>query len=668
MEAGLARRLLAALVLVSFAVRTGLAWLQATPVYYPDEYLYSALSRSLVESGRPLVRGADVSMPALLTPLLDAPAWLAGSVELVYRLVQAEHSLAISLSAIPVYWLARLLDVDRRRALAPAALTLAIPDLIFSSFLLSESFALPLFLAAVCAAVSAVGRGGTLRWAGFAALATLAAAARLQFVVLLPLALIAGIAVEARGRRRVAALRLAGGLVALVAAVGVAAVAAGPTRVLGIYGGLTDAQVDAGSLAKWGAFNGILLLAAAGWVIAPGAVLGIARAAARPRDRLEEAFAYLAVLLLAVLLAQGAFFNAHGLQLMERYTFYAVPLLLVGFVVAWSRGLLRSRAHAGLGLALVGTALAFLPRFPEFFYTQPDHAPSLLAYSAVESLLQWRAPLVCAGVAAALGAGTLLLGRRGHGSAIAALGAVVVVALAAGAQLRVKGIAASTARAQGGSLAFVDGADVQQASYLTFANTDPADAQQVAFWNRSVVRVLRFSGASGDGYASTSAMPATDGRLLVDGRPLSHSLVVDRRSAFVRFDRPPLVRNDVAELFGPRPMLRRLVDGYLREGDWLAPRGVFAAWPSVPGRPLRGSLTLRVWSEHRSRIRLEGPACSGSLLVTEEPRMVTVPFDTSGPWRCAFSVEGKTRVAGGRFVTVHARILRFQEDRGPDAA
>jgi hypothetical protein len=38
--------------MVSFAVRTGLAWLQATPVYYPDEYLYTALSRSLVESGR----------------------------------------------------------------------------------------------------------------------------------------------------------------------------------------------------------------------------------------------------------------------------------------------------------------------------------------------------------------------------------------------------------------------------------------------------------------------------------------------------------------------------------------------------------------------------------------------------------------------------------------
>ena len=53
-----ARLVLAGIVAASFAVRFVMALGHSTPLYFPDEYIYSAISRSLAEHGRPLIRGA----------------------------------------------------------------------------------------------------------------------------------------------------------------------------------------------------------------------------------------------------------------------------------------------------------------------------------------------------------------------------------------------------------------------------------------------------------------------------------------------------------------------------------------------------------------------------------------------------------------------------------
>ena len=47
-----------------------------TPVYLPDEYTYSALARSIAETGHPTIRGVSAHFPALLEPILAAPFWL----------------------------------------------------------------------------------------------------------------------------------------------------------------------------------------------------------------------------------------------------------------------------------------------------------------------------------------------------------------------------------------------------------------------------------------------------------------------------------------------------------------------------------------------------------------------------------------------------------------
>src|SRR5919201_6309526 len=67
---------LGALVAVSFVARLAFAWVRATPNRYPDEYLYAELGRSFAHSGLPLVRGHLTNFPAVLMPLLTAPAWL----------------------------------------------------------------------------------------------------------------------------------------------------------------------------------------------------------------------------------------------------------------------------------------------------------------------------------------------------------------------------------------------------------------------------------------------------------------------------------------------------------------------------------------------------------------------------------------------------------------
>ena len=59
----------------ALAVRLLLVWQLATPNYFPDEYLYAALARSLAGFHGASVRGHAAHFPALLQPLLTAPAW-----------------------------------------------------------------------------------------------------------------------------------------------------------------------------------------------------------------------------------------------------------------------------------------------------------------------------------------------------------------------------------------------------------------------------------------------------------------------------------------------------------------------------------------------------------------------------------------------------------------
>ena len=117
----LAAATLAGLVIVSVIVRTWAASKHAGPAYFPDEYLYPELSRSIATTGHAYVRGAPSHFAPLLAPLVTAPGWLLGNVTTGYHAVQAINATFVSLAAVPVFALARTLRLGRPQALAAAA-------------------------------------------------------------------------------------------------------------------------------------------------------------------------------------------------------------------------------------------------------------------------------------------------------------------------------------------------------------------------------------------------------------------------------------------------------------------------------------------------------------------------------------------------------------------
>ena len=94
---------LAGLVIVRAIVRTWAASKHAGPAYFPDEYLYTELSRSIATTGHAYVRGAPSHFAPLLAPLVTAPAWLLGNVSTGYHAVQAINATFASLAAVPVF-------------------------------------------------------------------------------------------------------------------------------------------------------------------------------------------------------------------------------------------------------------------------------------------------------------------------------------------------------------------------------------------------------------------------------------------------------------------------------------------------------------------------------------------------------------------------------------
>src|SRR5947207_7070786 len=179
-----ARLVLTCIVAPSFLIRLPVAFAHATPLYFPDEYIYATIARSFAEHGRPLIRGTSAHFPAVLEPLAAAPFWLFHDPELAYRLTQAENALAMSLAAIPVYLLTRRLGLGTGLALAAAALAVASPDLFYVSYVVADPLAYPLVLTTLYAAVCALSQPSRRTQIAFVVLAALTALTRSQYALL----------------------------------------------------------------------------------------------------------------------------------------------------------------------------------------------------------------------------------------------------------------------------------------------------------------------------------------------------------------------------------------------------------------------------------------------------------------------------------------------------
>ena len=427
----------------------------------------------------------------------------------------------MSSACIPAFLLARRVTRRRLVAYALAVLTVCLPWIVVSSFLLTEVAGYPAFLWAVLAIQLAVAapsrRNDVLALLGIA----LAVFARTQFELLLARRAGRDPRVRAGARRRRAlgcaadARRppscsrsptplLAVGALVLVALGSV-------SRVLGTYRGALEGQLVPGGVGR--SFLEHVATLALGLGILPF-VLGVAwllANAVRPPARELHAFACLASITIAAVALEVTIFDQRFGEgsVRDRYVFYVAPLVLLGFLCAlvddrWPRWSLVLPT----ALVTAGFALDHLPAYGFFHADSPVAALHDWLRESMQSLNGARVFLAGATVLATL-AFVLLAAVVPHRYLAPALAAITLVVLPLETAYAFKKLLAHNGTsgrpvtvAQGGVFDWVDRtvgteAGVTIVPYASLPGeywASVADWWDLEFWNRSVVRSAHFPG------------------------------------------------------------------------------------------------------------------------------------------------------------------------------
>jgi hypothetical protein len=565
---------LGGLVVVSIVARTWAAWLRATPNYFPDEGIYAALSRSIAAGHLPAVRGHIAHFPALLQPILTAPAWWFGSLETGYRVAQLIQSVAISTAALAVWWAARRLGVSRGAAFAAAALTIAVPDVGYSGWVLSEAFAYPLFIAAVAAGAVALAQPTKRAQSAFLAFALLASFARMQLAVLVLAYLAAAVIL-----RRVREQRLVLGGLALAILV---ALAGG----LGYYKQAPAAfhLVSPGAVGR----NALVLAYAAGWIIVPAGILGLVGAFAKPRSELERAFGALALTSALAVFAETTLYGYADLTY-ERYGCYLFPLLFLGFALHADRGWPWRRACALLaaGMFLVSSIVPL-----SGWAAAGRNAHSLFLTGLLEVQVLVGSPgggaLLVASVAALLSLISVLCAWKQRGTyLVAALG----VAFCIGASVFATWFDVLNSRNVKASF-LPAGPDWIKGDATVVSGGSRTSTLEQFFWNRGAKSLVLLPGATKpDVFAASFTRIAKTGRLA----GVTGQVVLDQSGGALVPVEPE--RFNGAWLSARTPQLAARVDGLA--AGWFSPAGRIRVY-----RP--GTLSFTVTAPEAMTLRIAG--------------------------------------------------------------
>jgi hypothetical protein len=592
--------------------------------------------------------------------LLTAPAWRAASLETGYRIVQAIGSIAFTLAAVPVFVLARRLRMSKGVALAAAALALLLPDGIYAGFVLSEPIAYPLVLGAVAAGVASIVRPSRGARLALVALFALAITARLQFVVLPFCYLLAALWVAVRERRVRAGAQEQWPVLVLLLAGFLAVLALGPSHVLGFYSGVLHIHVHPiAALSPLGR-NLMVLVYSGGFLIVPGALLGLALAVARPRSRAELAFGAFAVTTSAALLLEATFLGEPRFA-QERYFFYVLPLLGLAFCLYASRGWPLRRMHGALaaGLLLVA-ALVPLSSFAQ--NRAAGHSPFLIGVEWLELKLGTGD----ASLAIALAAGALTLAAFAC-SWLPRIGTVVALVLAIAVGTASFGAAwafdrantrAALERYLPADRSWVDDAHVGPVTLLTSYAGLPAAADSVLFWNRSIQSAdVLPGGSSPDDRAADPIRIAPDGTMSAGGLPVRGALLVDGNGSTTVL-RAARVRATAKSftLWSTRGVARAALymSGRAADGT-LAPHAAIVVWPRSRRTGVHGWLELTVTLPRGGRVELASSrhhATRRLKATAGQPLHVRIPAcSANGSWSASLSAPaldlGGTRPVAG---------------------
>jgi hypothetical protein len=652
---------LAGIVVASFGGRLLAALGRVAPFYLPDEYIYPSLARGFAEHGRPLIRGVGVHFPALLEPLVTAPVWLVTKdPQTAWRLTQGIHAVEVSLAAVPVYLLARRVGLARWLALGAAALAVAVPDAVYAGSMLADPLAYPLVLGALCAGVYVIAESTRRVQVAFVVLTSLTVLTRIQYAVV-PVAVLLGALAADRFHVLMTIKRLWLSLVLLLVPPALLFAVLGHERVLGVYAHGRHVLRPLAIL-HWVARDAMLLAYSCGWVIVPGALVGLAYALVRSRTRAEIGFAVTTIALAGALLLEASqIADTDSQRFQERYLFALVPLLAIAFGLYVQRGL-PQKVPVALGAAALLVVAARIPLSGYAAAHNKDDSPTLWAVLRLESMVTTgNGALAVALVAAALSGLAALVAVRKLPATLALLAAVgACCALSAGASSfdgRTSQLLRGTLPSD---LEWVDHSGLGAVDLVAPPGARKEQSWEQLFWNHSVERLLLLGSPSIDQFAAGRVHVAPDGRMLVDGQVLRRPLLVQTYASTVELTGAVRVRHElIFDLYRPvgTPRLRLLAAGRYADG-WLAPRGAITVWTRTSGT-LTIDLSLPVRTQ-TTPMRFTAVGVDRSVRI-HPGRHVALTFDVpAGVWSLHYSTTRPGYLSNQRAVSVVAGHLGFR--------
>jgi Dolichyl-phosphate-mannose-protein mannosyltransferase len=644
---------LVSIVIGSCVLRAIGSTARVAPTLFPDEYIYTALARSLAQSGRPLIRGGSAHFPALLAPILAAPVWaVVSSTTAAYHVVQAENALFMSLAAVPVYLIARWLGFSQSYALFSALVAVAIPDLTYSGYMLAEPVAYPIALTALYLGMRALERPTLVRQAAFLATAGAASFARVQYIVLVPAFLVAAALISRRRTLRAHTLPFA-----LLGLGLVAVTALGSANALGYYSAVTSLHVGLG-LIHWMIIDGLLLTLAAGVAIVPGAVVGFASA----RGPREISCAVLSGTYALALFGAAALYASNGsARFQERYLFSLLPLLPIGFglyVRHSKRGKWPITLAAASGIALA----ALVPISPYVEGAGVTDSPTLRAVARIEATYGVGATSLGLALYVTFAAATAacFAWRRGAWPILAVTLAFLIISSAAASSFD-----ATDSRSALESTTAVDPrwVDEHQLTDVTAIRTrsaaTPGPLLELMVFNRSITREAVLSAASPtDSFVTSTVQIAPSGALVSHGAALRSPILLELDGVTAALDNARLIAQ--TERFGlwkpvGTPRFRYLEQGRYRDG-WLAPSGRLTFY-ATKSHPIRGFVTMTISAASSQKVPFT-IAGTRLLLHPGSNRHLRFCVNARQPWSIGFA--GPVRfLRGERAVSVRASAPRF---------
>jgi hypothetical protein len=637
---------LCAIFVLSTVGRIYVGTLRPTPLYYPDEYIYTSLARSISATGIPSLRGAKWHFPSFLGPYLMSPAWWISDVRVAYHVVLGLGAVWFSAAAFPAYGLAKRIGVTTRGALIVALFAVLVPDAAFASSALTEPYAYPVFLTTILVAVDALAFPTNRRQLLALLMMAILCLVRIQFAVF-PLSYLAAAIVEAQYSLRQAAraqwvvLAGLGAAFAAVAAVGV-------RRVAGFYSDFATMNFPLSSIWEWFGFSLFVLFIAAGWAVIPGSVISL-RALIGADDRHRRSFAVLTLSTSVTLLAVATYSASIHSRVYERYDFYAAPLLVIAFLWGLEAGITH-RAYAPIAYVLAVLAI-IVPATASLHSSDTDQSPSLLGLHTLggggrSASLVW---------AIGLAVGAALVAMLRSRPVIALLqAALIACSVSVAATHALLEFVPDELRAAGGRpIDTFSLAGRGESSLVTWPGTDRFILMKTLFWSPHIDRVLVIGGGS-----------ATDGFSSMTVRPRAGNGVVDDTGRPVRGPFALAVDTTVAEPHSFRTSLptwpSALIFGLDREDHVLNTLALLIVEPGARSR----IVTLHLNSRTPRTLTVKCPDDRIDIRLGHGTRRVSLLIPASRVTQCSISltrgaaVQSKTRITSG------VKVVSFTVSRG----